>query len=246
MKKLLPLLIITICIVLCGCQKSDITCKITFPYNEQTVLLNQDLMVRIDVKATKSSVTNVVVSYANFLSSTIPHSITLTSEPYTVIIPSEHLVLGKLTITAIATNDEDMHAETSVTVNVVEKFDFEEKESPDFVTFGAGPLPDGWKTYTWEIANIGYDDGYSLKSANPTALVYASKTIHKRSVIQYYTKGEAIDFYIDDVKSYAITSEPDGTWRKLVHIVDTGKHTFRWQTEGALKYLDAVSFSDLR
>ena len=118
----------------------------------------------------------------------------------------------------------------------------EEKESADFVTFEKGPLPDGWKTYTWEIATIGFDDGYSLKSANPIAIVAATKTMHDYAYIQFYTKGENIDLYIDDVKAEALVSEEVGTWIKSIYPFDPGKHVFTWQTEGALKYLDAVSF----
>ena len=115
-------------------------------------------------------------------------------------------------------------------------------ESSGFVTFKDGPLPDGWKTYTWEITNIGFDDGFSLKSANPIAIVATTKTMHAPAYIQFYTKGEKIDLYIDDVKVEALVSEEVRTWKKCIYPFDAGKHTFTWQTEGALKYLDAVSF----
>ena len=115
-------------------------------------------------------------------------------------------------------------------------------ESPDFVTFKAGLLPNGWKTYSWEITHIGFDDEFSLKSANPLAIVATTKTMRAPAYIQFYTKGENIDFLIDDVQVEALVSEPVGTWEKRIYPIDSGKHIFTWQTEGALKLLDAVSF----
>ena len=120
--------------------------------------------------------------------------------------------------------------------------EIEEKESLDFVTFKDGSLPVGWKTYSWEITTIGFDDGFSLKSANPTAIVATTKTMHAPAYIQFYTKGENIDLYIDEEKAKVLVFEEVGTWKKSIYPIDSGKHTFTWQTEGALKYLDAVSF----
>jgi len=134
-------------------------------------------------------------------------------------------------------------SESSVTVNVVENFDGNVKESPDFVSFSDGKFPDSWLTYTWEVANIGYDDDYSLKSANPIAIVYTNKTVHAPSYIQFYTKGDEIDLYINDVKADALLREPAGSWEKWIYPVDSGTHIFRWQTQGAYKYLDAITFS---
>jgi hypothetical protein len=124
----------------------------------------------------------------------------------------------------------------------LDPFEPEEKESADFVTFKDGIFPDSWKTYTWEITTIGFDDRFSLKSANPVAIVATTKTMNAPAYIQFYTKGENIDLYIDEEKSEALVSEEVGTWKKCIYPFDAGKHTFTWQTEGALKLLDAVSF----
>jgi len=244
MKNFFSFFILAIIVTLSGCQKDRLTCKITSPYNGQEVLINKELVVRVEVEATKSNLANVVVSYENMLSSSLPpYNVVLTSEPYTVTIPALSLLLGKSTIKAVATNIDGIQAESSVTVNVVDTIIPNEIESPDFVTFANGNFPAGWKTYTWEIDNIGYDDGYSLKSANPLATVYTKKTMHAPSYIQFYTKGDKIDLYINDVKADALIREPAGSWEKWVYPVDSGKHEFRWQTEGALKYLDAITFS---
>jgi len=244
LKKILSIFSLAILILLSSCGKQKLTCKVTFPYNGQKVLISKDLVVRIEVEATKSKVASVVVSYDNMLSSSLPsYYVVLASEPYTVTIPAYSLLLGENTIKAVATNADGMQAESSVTVKVVEFLDEHKEESPDFVTFANGKFPTGWITYTWEVANIGFDDDYSLKSANPIATVYTNKTMHAASYIQFYTKGDKIDLYINDIKADALLHEPDGSWEKWIYPIDSGTHSFRWQTEGALKYLDAITFS---
>ena len=124
-----------------------------------------------------------------------------------------------------------------------------EKESPDFVTFTNGEVPSGWITYTWEPAQKGYDDDYSLKSANQIAIVYTQKTVHVPTYLEFYTHIKEnhndlnIDLYIDDKQAQALSSEPaNNNWVKWIYLVDSGKHQFKWQTEGALKYLDNIRF----
>ena len=244
MKKILTLFVLLIIIVLTGCEKQQLTCHITYPHSGQDVLISKDLIVRIDVEATKSTVANVVVSYDNMLSSsTSSYQEVLTSEPYSVTIPAFALLLGKNTIKAVATGTDGTQAESSVTVYVVEVFDDSKKESPDFVTFDDGIIPTGWMTYTWDIADIGFDDNYSVRSANSTAIIYANKTMHAPSYIQFYTKGDDIILYINDVKAKAQLSEPTSNdWVKWIYPVDSGTHVFRWQTAGSYKYLDAITF----
>ena len=243
MKKLIPFFLLTFLIVLNGCQNPKITCKITAPYNGQSVLWSNERVVIIEVEATKSTVTDVVVSYYNLFSSTVPYSIVLTTEPYSVVIPPLTLPLGKNTITAVATNSEGTKAESKVTINVVEKIEPNEIESSDFVTFTDGIFPGGWMTYSWDpVTTVGFDDTFSLKSANPFATVFTKKTLHAPAYIQFYTQGKNIDLYIDDTLAHAFSVVPEGSWNKSIYTLDSGKHAFRWQTEGALKYLDAVSF----
>ena len=120
-------------------------------------------------------------------------------------------------------------------------------ESPDFVTFSDGKFgqfPSGWKTYTWEIDNeIGHTDNFSLKAANyPVALVFTNKTMKKSGFVEFYSKGDKIDFFIDDVKAHALSSLPDGNWEKRVYALDTGRHQLKWQAEGVYKYIDDIRF----
>ena len=139
---------------------------------------------------------------------------------------------------------------TSVPINVIENKDPYKEESPDFVSFLDFKFPKGWITYSWDMVNNqGYDDNYSLKSVNSMATVYATKTMNVPGYVTFYTyiaansNGKDIDLYIDDEKAQALHSKPvNNDWVEWIYVVDTGKHTFRWQTEGARKYLDAISF----
>ncbi|MCL2246917.1 MAG: hypothetical protein FWC10_07385 [Lentimicrobiaceae bacterium] len=243
MKKTISLLALALIIVLSGCQKPKITCKITAPYDGQSVLITKKLVVKVDVETIKCTVTNVVVSYHNPNDYHVIYADTLSTAPYQITIPFEKLQLGKFNITAVATSSESAQAESTVIVNVVEDLGYN-TESPDFVTFTDGKFPDSWITYSWEtVTTLGYDDTFSLKSANyPTATVYTNKTMHAKAYVQFYTQGENIDLYIDDEKAKALSMSSAGTWNKWIYAVDSGKHAFKWQADGALKYLDAIKF----
>jgi hypothetical protein len=237
MKKLLSLLILAIIIFLNGCQEDKITCKILSPKDGQCVLLSKDLTVTIEATSTKSTIEKVIVFFDTNI------FVELTKKPYTVIIPSQALTLGDHTIRAFINDYHRQSVRAFVTINVVESIDNNEKESPDFVTFTDGKFPNGWVTYTWELANIGYDDNYSIKSANyPVATVFTKKTMNVPFYVEFYTKGGDVDLYIDDVKAQALTYE-SGNWDRWIYPVDSGKHAFRWQAEGVYKYLDAITFA---
>jgi len=118
------------------------------------------------------------------------------------------------------------------------------KESPDFVAFANGEFPTGWSTYTWEIdKTIGHNDNFSLRAANyPVALVFANKTMKKSGFVEFYSYGENIDLYINEVKAQAIASYLDGNWEKRIYSLDTGKQQLKWQAEGVYKYIDDIRF----
>jgi len=239
MKKIFSIFSLAIIIAFSGCQDPKPTCKIISPYDGKQVLMSKDLPVTIEVK-NAWNVTLYFDDYEMFSSQDV-------DEPFCYTrIPSQVLTLGKHTLKANARDMKDKHyIESTVIINVVESIDPNEKESPDFVTFANGKLPEGWITYSWEVANIGYDDDYSLKSANPFATVFTKKTMNADGYVQFYTKGENIDLYIDDAdeKAQPLLSEPvERDWVKWIYPVDSGKHAFRWQTYGVLKYLDAIIF----
>jgi len=237
MKKIIPLLFITLAILFSGCTKEKFTCKITSPKDGARILISKELIVTVDVKDTKSNVTSVTLTFDDSI------TIHLDTKPYTHTIPAGSLTLDKHTFKAIAINGDGEKAESSITIFVVNDLD-NEAESPDFVTFANGQFPTGWSTYTWEIDNTtGHNDKYSLRAANyPVALVFANKTMKKSGFVEFYSYGENIDLYINEVKAQAISSVPDGNWEKRIYPLDTGKYQLKWQAEGVYKYIDDIRF----
>ena len=114
-------------------------------------------------------------------------------------------------------------------------------ESPDFVTFNNGAIPSGWKTYTWEVdKKFGHNDNFALKSANSVATVFTTKTMKQEGFVEFYSYGDKISFYIDDV---AMPKQSTiGSWSKSVYPLKPGLHTFKWQAEGIDRYIDDIKF----
>jgi len=231
MKKIISILFLSLAIFFSGCKKNEFTCKIIAPNDGVTVLITNDLTVKLKVKNAPD-----ICPIAIYLDETFITGSRSLKELF--IIPQDSLTLGKHTIKAVA-NWEATH---SIIINVVEKL-VTEKESPDFVTFANGQFPTGWSTYTWEIDNtIGHNDKFSLEAANPVALVFANKTMKKEGFVEFYSYGSGIELFIDEVKVQEISSAPDGIWEKRVFALDTGKHQLKWQAEGVRKYIDDIRF----
>jgi hypothetical protein len=257
MKKILFLFNSIIIIFLSACQRDTFTCEIQTLYNGQSILTGKDLTIVVEAMDTRYAVTDVRLFFdqtevekekqESRLSPPIP-------DVFVFIVSSENLTLGKHTVRAVAANNKDKQVEVSIVINVVETLN-NEKESPDFVTFADGKFPEGWRTYSWEITSTtGFDDLYSLKSASTEPSVYTKKTMDAPAYVEFYTYMYAgnpntkdIDLYIDDVKAEALLSElSKDNWVKWIYAIDPGQHAFRWQTEGASKYLDAVRFAPAR
>jgi hypothetical protein len=234
MKNIISILFLTLFILFCGCkkEKEKFTCIITNPKDGATVLITNDLTIKLEIKNAKN-----ICPIAIYLDDIFITGSRSLQEIF--IIPHDSLSLGKHTIKAVA----NWEATSSITITVVEKFVIAE-ESPDFVTFANGQFPKGWRTYTWEIANnLGYSDNYSLMAANyPTALVFANKTMKQSGYVEFYSYGKNIDFFIDDVKAQAIESVNDGNWEKRIFALDSGHHQLKWQAEGVYKYIDDIRF----
>jgi hypothetical protein len=241
MKKHFLYLVLAIIIVLGGCNKPKITCKIISPKDGAEISIFEDLVIVVEATDTKSTVTAVVVSLNG-----IPYPGTQ-APPYTTTIPSALLTIGKQTITAVAINREGDQAEASITINIVESGEGSADESPSFVTFTGGILPPSWKTSTWEvdIAN-GYDDFYSLRSnALSESNVVTYKTVRAPSYVEFNTTGNNFDLYIDGSKAQALVSAPTDkpNWRRWVYAFGEGRHSFKWTTTMGQIFLDAITFA---
>jgi len=243
MKKTFSLFLLAIIIVLSGCIKPKLTCKIVSPQDGAEVSIYEDLVVEVEATDTKSTVAVVTVSLNGE-----PYPCTLTP-PYTATIPALLLTLGNNTVTALAVNMEGDKAEASITINIVESGEGSADESPNFVTFTGGIIPPSWKTSTWEVEVAkGYDDFLSLRSnALSESNVVTFKTVRAPSYVEFFTTGNNFDLYIDGTKEYALvssapTDKPD--WKRWVYAFETGKHSFKWTTTpGGQLFLDAIKFA---
>jgi hypothetical protein len=240
MKKVL-LLVLTIIIVLCGCNKPKFTCKIVSPQNGAEVAIHKDLVVIVETSNSKSSVASVTVYLDN-----LPYPSTL-NEPYITTIPYQLLTLGKHTIKALAINSEGGQAETSISITIVESSGGDDEESPAFVNFANGIVPPSWKTSTWVIETaFGFDDYYSLRADKPSSIVTTNKTMNYPSYVEFLTRGDSFVLYIDGVKAQQLWSAAttDANWKKWVYAFEKGKRTFRWENAmGQVVYLDNITFA---
>jgi len=236
MKKLLFLSVLLMLIVISGCTKNKPpTCTITSPKDGAELSINEDIIVNVEAKDPDGSIVTVNVYLNN-----VQYGAALT-EPYSVIIPSVVLTQGKHTIKAVAIDNEGAQAEASITVNIGDGES--DTESPNFVTFTGGVIPVSWKTNTWIVdVAMGYDDNYSLRSNNPIASVVTNKTMNNPSYVEFHTRGDNFDLFIDNIKMQALSSVPAGDWKKWIYTFDKGTHSFRWEVNGAIVYLDAIKF----
>ncbi|MCL2597092.1 MAG: DUF1566 domain-containing protein [Paludibacter sp.] len=117
-------------------------------------------------------------------------------------------------------------------------------ESPDFVTFSDGKIPNTWQTTTWVIDNtIGADDIYSLTTTTDNTAVVTNKTCNSNiNFVEFYLKGDGkVDFYIDGVKRKVCVLT--NSWVKHGFYLETGLHTFKWEFgNGYQANLDAIRF----
>lgn len=241
MKKLFFLLVLSILILISGCKKSPTNespkCTIISPKDGSELSVTDDIIVSIEAKDSDGSITVVNVYFDN-----VQYGAVLT-EPYTVTIPSEILSQGKHTIKAIAIDNESAQTEASVTVNIGDGGS--DTESPNFITFTNGVIPVSWKTSTWAVdVAMGYDDNYSLRSDNPIASVVTNKTMNSLAYLEFYTRGDNFDLFIDNKKVQALSSSTVDNWKKWVYTFDKGSHSLRWEVSGTVVYLDAIKFGN--
>jgi len=114
MKHPLFLLGLTAIILLIGCKKEKLTCEIVSPKDGATLSIYEDLVVKVEANNTKSTVTSVTVYLDN-----LPYPCNTTA-PYTAIIRTEFLTLGKHTIKAVVVNKEGTKVESFIIVNIVD------------------------------------------------------------------------------------------------------------------------------
>ena len=256
-KKLPFLLVLITLILLSSCnKKEEFYCKIISPSDGATVPIYDSinsssiygigLTITVDAKGADNGI-RVYVSeprYGWVGSEGMIQCGYMSMNPNFFTISTQYLLFGKMCIKVVAYNSEGVETSHSIWVNVTDQAASE--ESPDFVTFSDGKIPQGWiSNRTWEIGKqLGYDDNYSLRTTPfHTNIIYAIKTFDKNGYVDYFTSGDRVNLFVDGEPSNMLSSEPAGnSWTKHTYSVNAGKHLFMWRATNVYTYLDAVRF----
>ena len=254
MKKLPFLLVLATLLFLNACnKKEEFYCKIISPSDGAIVPIYDSissnpigLTITVDAKGVHNGI-SVYVSDSRIGwigGDGMYHCGYMSMDPNFFTISTQYLLFGKMRIKVVAYNSEGEETSHSIWVDVTDKAASE--ESPSFVTFSDGKIPQGWITNrTWEIEKqLGYDDNYSLRTTPfHTDIIYANKTFDKNGYVDFFTNGDRVDLFIDGGYGNALSSEPvDDYWTKHTYSVKEGKHLFMWQANNVYTYLDAVRF----
>jgi len=232
--RLSQILVILSLIFAVGCGGSEDnqppTCSITNPQNNAKFTTTETISVTVAAQDSDGTIAEVQLYVDN-----VGHSST-TTFPYNFTINAGELSQGTHTLKAVAKDNKGAIGESSINI-VVEQAS---TESPDFVTFSDGQIPNTWQTPMWYVDNtFGYDDLYSL--AGNSGSVMTSKTC---SFVEFYLTGYGdVNFYINNlkVKVCALTNN----WVKHSFYVGEGYHTFKWEfANGSLVHLDAIRFKN--
>ena len=271
MKKLSSILLIGILAITFGCTKDDPTpnpnnggnsdnggnssetvnesptCSITTPQNGATFAYDENINVSVFAEDSDGTIAKVSLYIDN-----VGHS-EMTAFPYNFTIVSGVLSPGTHTIKAIAKDNGGSNGEASVTITIEEPA----TESPDFVTFSDGQIPQTWQTVSWYVDNTGgHDDIYSLK-VDGEGSVMTTKTIQGNGHLEFYAKSNlhysfndtytpSLKLYIDGSTSFFYTVETIGLWKKYIIDLTEGTHTFLWEfystDNGHYCNIDAIKF----
>lgn len=218
-----------------GANKAP-TCNITNPLEGAHFSTDENIPVTVVAEDADGYIVEVQLYVDN-----VGHSIK-TAFPYNFTINAGELSPGTHVLRAVAKDNDGANGEATVNI-IVEQPD---TESPDFVTFSDGKIPNTWHTTAWYIDNtIGYDDIYSLKTMTNNSAVVTSKTCNSNmNFVEFYLRGSGtVDFYVDGSKRKvcALTN----SWVKHGFYLEEGLHTFKWEfIDGVEANLDAIRFKN--
>ena len=210
-------------------------CSITNPQNNAQFNMDEAISVTVVAEDSDGTIAEVQLYVDN-----VGHSLKETF-PYNFTINAGELTPGTHTLKAVAKDNQGAKGESTVSITINQP----STESPDFISFSDGKIPNTWQTTAWSIDNtVGFDDIYSLKAVENGVAVVTSKTFDVLSYVEFYTTGNNFYFYIDGVRSDYIQLSNTGNWQKWIYAISQGAHTFKWETTSASKLnLDAIKFA---
>lgn len=230
-----------------GCSKDDDgggdilgvnkppTCSITNLQNNAQFSMDEAVSVTVIAEDSDGTITEVQLYIDN-----VGHSIKM-GFPYNFTINAGELTAGTHTLKAVAKDDKGAKGEAIVSVTINQP----STESPDFMSFSDGKIPNTWQTTAWTIDNtMGYDDIYSLKATATDVAIVTTKTIESSTnYVEFYLYGSA-SFFIDGTKVKNCVAN-DG-WTKFGFYLEEGSHTLKWQSVSPSVNLDAIHLDAIR
>ena len=207
------------------------TCSITNPQANAQFNFDESVPVTVVAEDSDGTIAEVQLYIDN-----VGHSLK-TAFPYNFVINAGEMSVGTHILKAVAKDNSGAKAEASVSITINPP----NTESPDFVTFPNGQIPNTWQTTAWVVDNtIGYDDIYSLKATAANVAVITSKTVNSNiNCIEFYVRNGSVNFFIDGVKKECFA---DNNWTKYSLFLSEGLHTLKWESASAGVNIDAIQF----
>ena len=217
--------------VLPGVNKPP-ACSITNPQNNAQFSMDESITVTVVAEDTDGTIAEVQLYIDN-----VGHS-AKTAFPYNFTINAGELAAGAHTLKAVAKDDQGAQGEAAVNITISQP----STESPDFVSFSDGKIPNTWQTTAWVIDNtVGYDDIYSLKSTKSDVAVITNKTCNASiNYVEFYVRNGNVNFFIDGEKRKECSSGND--WTQYSLYLKEGLHTLKWESVSSSVNIDAIRF----
>jgi len=209
------------------------TCSITNPQNNAQFNMDENISVTVVAEDADGTIAEVQLYVDN-----VGYDL-ITVFPYNFTINAGELTPGTHTLKAVAKDDQGAKGEATVNITINQP----STESPDFVSFSDGKIPNTWQTTAWVIDNtVGYDDIYSLKATESGVAVITNKTCNSSiNFIEFYVRNGTVNFFIDGIKMKECSSVSND-WTKYGFFLKEGLHTLKWESSSSNVNIDAIRF----
>jgi len=210
------------------------TCTITNPQNNVQFNADENIAVTIVAEDADGTIAEVQL-YIDDVGYSDKNAF-----PYNFTINAGELTPGTHTLKAVAKDNDGAKGEASVVVKINQP----STESPDYVSFSDGKIPNTWQTTAWAIDNtVGFDDIYSLKAITSGVAVITSKTCDSNiNYLEFYVRNGFVNFLVDGVQMKECSST--NKWTKYGFFLNSGLHSIKWESISSSVNIDAIRFSN--
>ena len=209
------------------------TCTISNPQAGAQFNMDESISVTVVAEDSDGFIVEVQLSVDD-----VGHSL-IKAFPYNFTINAGELQPGVHTVKAVAKDNQGAIGEATVSITIKQP----STESPDFVSFSDGKIPNTWQTTAWFIDNtVGYDDIYSLMAGMSSVAVMTSKTCNSGiNYVEFYVRNGFVNFFIDGIQTKECSST--NNWTKYGFFLSAGLHTLKWESITSGVNIDAIRFS---